>query len=72
MEKILDSEAFHSLEGKSKIQDLLTEGSQISIQKAMNDMLEQKIVEYSTMKTDENVLRVGDSISIAFNNELEG
>ena len=39
----------------------------------MNDMLEQKIVEYSTMKgsTDDNVLKVGDTISISFNNEME-
>lgn len=46
MEKILGSEAFQSLEGKNKIQNLLNEGTQIGIQKALEEMVQNKITEY--------------------------
>jgi hypothetical protein len=39
MEKILGSEAFESLEGKSKIQGLLKDGSQVSVHDALNELI---------------------------------
>lgn len=39
MENIIGSEAFESLEGKSRIQDLLKEGSQGSVHEALNELI---------------------------------
>lgn len=48
MGTILGSQAFDSLEGKSKIQELLKQGSQISVHNALNELIESKITEYSS------------------------
>ena len=42
MEKILGSQAFVSLEGKSNIQELLQRETQSNVNKALNEMIENK------------------------------
>lgn len=71
MDKILGSDAFESLEGKNKIENLLQGGTQIGIQKAMNEMIEKKITEYHAeeQKADPNApasIQVGDAIKLMF------
>ena len=63
MYKILGSEAFESLEGKSKIHEMLNEGSQQSIQTALNQLLESKIAHYSSANSDDHDgLKLGEFI----------
>lgn len=66
MGTILGSEAFDSLEGKSKIQELLNEGSQISVHNALNELIESKIIEYSSSadpeKQDGGMLQIGNTM----------
>jgi hypothetical protein len=52
MEKILGSDAFESLDGRSEIQELLNQGTQISVQKALNQLIETKIVEYQESNSE--------------------
>jgi hypothetical protein len=70
MGKILGSEAFDSLEGKSKIQELLNEGSQVSVHNALNELIESKITEYSSssdpMKQDGSMLQIGNTMQLHF------
>ena len=73
MEKILGSEAFVSLEGKSNIQELLQKETQSNVNKALNEMIESKIIEYSSSaKTDQKdggTFDVGDKIQLSFTPE---
>lgn len=65
MGKILGSDAFDSLEGKSKIQELLNEGSQVSVHNALNQLIDGKIAQYSNSdqsKQDSAILQIGNSI----------
>ena len=66
MEKILGSEAFESLEGRSKIHDLLNEGSQISVHNALNELIQRKITEYSSStdpsKQEGGTFNIGSAI----------
>ena len=70
MGKILESEAFESLEGKQKIQQLLNEGSQASVNQALNHLIDSKISEYQTTKDPEKqeggMLQLGDTIQLHF------
>lgn len=70
MEKILGSEAFESLEGKSKIQALLKEGSQVSVHDALNELIQRKITEYSSSadpsQQDGGTFNIGNEIQLSF------
>lgn len=70
MEKILGSEAFDSLEGKSKIQGLLNEGSQVSVHHALNELIQNKITEYSSStdpsKQEGGTFNIGSAIQLNF------
>jgi len=48
MQSILNSEAFSSLEGRTKIERLLEQGTQQSIAKALNEMVEKKLTQYGS------------------------
>ena len=47
MEKILSSDAFKSIEGKSSIEKQLNTGTHSGVNMAMNEMIQSKIIEYS-------------------------
>ena len=69
MYKILGSEAFKSIEGRSKIEQLLDKGTQDSVQNALNEMIERKIMEYSSMQDpekDTTSFKIGDVIEVNF------
>ena len=68
MQKILGSEAFTSLEGKSKIEKLLEQGTQASIANALNELIERKISEYSSLndESQETSFKIGDLIELNF------
>ena len=48
MEKILGSDAFNSHSGKSKIQQFLKEGTSGAVHSALNELIQTKILEYSS------------------------
>ena len=47
---------------------MLNEGTQIAVQNALNSMIEQKIVEYSSMgeSAEEGQLQIGNSLQLSF------
>ena len=70
MGKILGSDAFVSHDGKSKIQELLNQGTQVSVHNALNHMIQEKITEYqsSTEEDKQNggILQIGSNLQINF------
>lgn len=67
MHKILGSEAFSSLEGKSAIQSLLEKGTQASVSNALNELIEKKIVEYSASDEQEGgTFQIGELLELEF------
>ena len=68
MQKILSSEAFVSLEGKTKIEKLLEQGTQTSIATALNELIERKVTEYSSLNDEqqETSFKIGDLIELNF------
>ena len=72
MQTILNSEAFESLDGRTKLQGMLDAGNQIAVRNALNQMLEQKIVEYSSIDGDApDSLKLGERITLSFADEQE-
>jgi len=69
MSKIVSSEAFCSLEGRTHIEKLLEQGTQHSIANALNELIQNKITEYSSIGADKNAqesLMIGDLLQINF------
>ena len=74
MQTILGSDAFSSLEGKSKIERLLEQGTQTSIANALNEMIEKKIIEYSNLQGQDEEptsFKIGDMIELNFQPRAE-
>lgn len=70
LQKIVGSEAFQSLDGKTKIEQFLNKGTQQSVAHALNELIERKIVEFSSLNQGESdeikEIQIGDCITVNF------